>query len=351
MTRVVAGFIALVMAVPLWAPARADSVADFYRGKNISVVVGYTAGGGYDLYARALARHMGKHIPGNPGFVVNNMPGAGSLTAANYLYNVAPKDGTAIGTIGRGLAMEPLIGKSNIQFDSRRFTWIGSGTNEISVCAVSSTSPVKTWEDVLTTPISVGGEGSGSDPDTFAILMRNLFGAKLNLVTGYPGGAEITLAIERGEVDGRCGWSLSAINATRPDWIPQKKLRFLLQMSLERNPELPDVPAVVEKAKDQRQRDILKLVFSRQVMGRPFLAPPGIPEDRKQALRKAFDATMKDADFLADAKKIGLEVDPVSGADIDKLLAELYATPKETLDQARAAIVGEAQRTVPGGKH
>jgi tripartite-type tricarboxylate transporter receptor subunit TctC len=349
--RVVAGFLGLMAAVPLCAPAKAQSVAEFYRGKTINMVVGYTAGGGYDLYARALARQMGKHIPGNPGFVVNNMPGAGSLTAANFLYNVAPKDGTAIGTIGRGLAMEPLIGKSNVQFDSRRFTWLGSGTNEISVCAVSSTSPVKTWEDVMTTPISVGGEGSGSDPDTFAILMRNLFGAKLQLVTGYPGGAEITLAIERGEVDGRCGWSLSAINATRPDWIKQGRLRFLLQMSLERNPELPDVPAVVEKANDQRQKDVLKLVFSRQVMGRPFLGPPGIPEDRKQALRAAFDATMKDPEFLADAKKIGLEVDPVSGAAIDKLLAELYETPKETLDLARAAIVGEAQRTVPGAKH
>src|SRR5919202_108547 len=250
-----------------WAQG-ANPVADFYRGKTITMIVGYTAGGGYDLYARALARHMGKHIPGNPGFVVTNMPGAGSLTAANYLYSVAPKDGTVIGTIGRGLAMEPLIGKSNVQFDARRFTWIGSGTNEISVCVVSSKSPVKTWEDVFTTPVSVGGEGSGSDPDTFTILMRNLLGAKLNLVTGYPGGAEITLAIDRGEVDGRCGWSWSAINATRPDWIRDKKLTLLLQMALERNPELPDVPAVLEKAKTDQQRDILKLVFSRQVMGR-----------------------------------------------------------------------------------
>jgi tripartite-type tricarboxylate transporter receptor subunit TctC len=349
--RVVAGLMAFMAAAPLCAPARAQSVADFYQGKTISMVVGYTAGGGYDLYARALARHMSKHIPGNPGFVVNNMPGAGSLTAANYLYNVAPKDGTAIGTIGRGLAMEPLIGKSKVQFDATKFTWLGSGTNEISVCAVSSKAPVKTWEDVLTTPISVGGEGSGSDPDTFAILMRNIFDAKLQLVTGYPGGAEITLAIERGEVDGRCGWSLSSIKATRPDWLKEKKLNLLLQMSLERSPELPDVPAVVEKAKDDRQRSILKLVFSRQLMGRPFLGPPEIPEDRKQALRAAFDATMKDPAFLADAEKIGLEVDPVGGAAIDKLLAELYATPKDVLDQARAAIVGEAQRTVPGAKH
>jgi tripartite-type tricarboxylate transporter receptor subunit TctC len=315
------------------------------------MIVGYTAGGGYDLYARALARHMGRHIPGNPGFVVNNMPGAGSLTNANYLYNVAPKDGTVIGTIGRGLAMEPLIGQSKVQFDATKFSWIGSGTNEISVCAVSARSPIKTWEDVLTTPASVGGEGSGSDPDTFTILLRNLLGAKLQLVTGYPGGAEITLAIERGEVDGRCGWSLSAINATRPDWLKQNKLTLLLQMSVERNPELPDVPAVIEKAKDQSQKDILKLVFARQIMGRPFLAPPGIPQDRKEALRKAFDDTMKDPDFLADAKKVGLEVDPVSGAAIDKLLAELYATPKETLEQARAAMAGEAQKGLPIGKN
>src|SRR5918995_3319089 len=302
--RALWGLVALMFAFPLADQAGAQSVENFYRGKTISVVVGYTAGGGYDLYARALARHMGRHIPGNPGFVVNNMPGAGSLTAANYLYNVAPKDGSVIGTIGRGLPMEPLIGKTQVQFDATKFTWIGSGTNEISVCVVSSKAPVKTWEDVLTTPVTVGGEGSGSDPDTFAILMRNLLGAKLQLVTGYPGGAEITLAIERGEVDGRCGWSLSAINATRPDWIKAKKLTFLLQMSLERNAELPDVPAVVEKATDQRQKDILKLVFARQIIGRPFLGPPGIPDDRKEALRKAFDATMKDSDFLADAEKI-----------------------------------------------
>jgi tripartite-type tricarboxylate transporter receptor subunit TctC len=237
--------------------------------------------------------------------------------------------------------MEPLIGKGNANFDARKFTWLGSGTNEISVCVVSSTSPVKTWEDVMTRQVSVGGEGSGSDPDTFATLLKNLFGAKLQLVSGYPGGAEITLAIERGEVEGRCGWSLSAINATRPDWIPQNKLRFLLQMSLDRNPELPDVPAVLEKAKTDREKQILKLVFSRQIMGRPFLAPPDVPEDRKQALRKAFDATMKDPEFLAQAKQIGLEVDPVTGADIDKLLGELYATPKEVLDQARAAIAGK----------
>jgi tripartite-type tricarboxylate transporter receptor subunit TctC len=334
-------FCSLLAVLVLPGQLRADPVADFYQGKTITMVVGYTAGGGYDLYARALARHMSKHIPGNPKFVVNNMPGAGSLTAANYLYGVAPKDGTVIGTIGRGLAMEPLIGKGNANFDARRFTWLGSGTNEISVCVVSSSSPVKTWEDVMTRQVSVGGEGSGSDPDTFATLLKNLFGAKLHLVTGYPGGAEITLAIERGEVEGRCGWSLSAINATRPDWIPQKKLRFLLQMSLERNPELPDVPAVLEKANTEREKQILKLVFSRQVMGRPFLAPPELPEDRKQALRRAFDATMKDPEFLATAKATGLEVDPVTGAEIDKLLGDLYATPKEVLDQARAAIAGK----------
>ena len=192
---------------------------------------------------------------------------------------------------------------------------------------------------MLTTPISVGGEGSGSDPDTFAILMRNLFGAKLNLVTGYPGGAEITLAIERGEVDGRCGWSLSAINATRPDWIKQNRLRFLLQMSLERNPELPDVPAVVEKAKDQRQRDILKLVFSRQVMGRPFLGPPAIPEDRKQALRNAFDATMKDPDFLAEAERFRLTVGPMTGEEVQKMVAEVTDLPPALVEKVRAAFV------------
>jgi tripartite-type tricarboxylate transporter receptor subunit TctC len=324
-------------------PARADAVSDFYKGKTVTVIVGYSAGGGYDLYARALARHMGRHIPGQPTLVVNNMPGAGSVAAANYIYGVAAKDGTVFGTFSRGVPMEPLIGTANTRYEADKFTWIGSISNELSICAVAGKSPVKTFDDALTKPFTVAGEASGSDPDTYAKLFRNLFGAKLKLVTGYPGGNDMTLAIERGEVDGRCGWSWGSIKATRPEWISgENKINVLLQLALERSPELPDVPTAYEKAADQRQRDVVKLIISRQIVARPFAAPPGIPEDRKQALRNAFDATMKDAEFLKEAKAMALEVDPVGGAEVDKLIAELYAAPKDVIEQARVAISGEA---------
>ena len=204
-------------------PARAQPVADFYRGKNLNLIVGYSAGGGYDTYARILARHLGKHIPGNPAIVVQNMPGAGSLKLANYLYNVAPKDGTTIGTFSRGMAMEPLIGGTNAQFDATKFTWLGSGTNETSVFVVWHTAPVKTWDDIVTKPFTVGGEGSGSDPDIYALLLKNAFGAKLQLISGYPGTAEIAIALERGEVDTRASWSWSSLKALRPQWITREE--------------------------------------------------------------------------------------------------------------------------------
>jgi len=326
-----------IAAAMLIDRARADAVADFYRGKTINVIVGYTAGGGYDLYARALARHMCRHLPGTPNIIVTNITGAGSLNAANHIYNVAPKDGTAFGTFARGLAMEPLIGTAKVLFEATKFTWLGSGTNEISVCATWHTSPVKTWADVLKSQFTVGGEGAGSDPDTYALMLRNVFGAKLKLVTGYHGTSDIILAIERGEVDGRCGWSWSSIKSTRGAWIAEKKLNYLIHISEQKAPELADVPTISKLAND-RQKQMLRLVTSRQVMGRPFAAPPGVPEDRKQALRKAFDETLRDAAFLEEADKLKLEVNPVPGTEIDTLIAELYRTPKDIVEAARKAI-------------
>jgi tripartite-type tricarboxylate transporter receptor subunit TctC len=317
--------------------AQADAVADFYRGKTLTIIVGYTAGGGYDLYARALGRHMGKHLPGNPGFIVQNITGAGSLNAANHLYNVSAKDGTVLGTFGRGLPMEPLIGTAKVQFEPTKFTWLGSGTNEISICATWHTSPVKTWADMLKTSFTVGGEGAGSDPDSYSLMLRNIFGAKLKLVSGYHGTSDIILAVERGEVDGRCGWSWSSIKSTREAWIREKKLNILVHISDQKAPELAHVPTITDFASD-RQKQVLRLVTSRQVMGRPFAAPPGVPEDRKQALRAAFDATLKDPAFLDEANKLKLEVNPVSGADVDKLLGELYRAPKDIVEEARKAI-------------
>ena len=322
-------------------PARAqNAVADFYRGKTVTLTVGYSSGGGYDTYARIVARHLGKHIPGNPQIVVQNAPGAGSMRAANTLYNVAPKDGTAIGMFGRGIALEPLIGSSPAQFEAQKFLWLGSGTEEAAVVVVWAAKGIKTWADMTSKPFTVGGEGTGSDPDVYALMLRNVFGVKLKLVSGYPGTAEMALAIERGEVDGRASWSWSSLKSLKPDWISGNKLSLPVQLNLTKSPDLPEVPLLGEFATTERQRQIMKLVLSRQTMGRPFMAPPGIPADRAKALRDAFDATMKDPEFLAEAKLRGQEVNPVSGGALDRMLAELYATPKDVIAETKAAISG-----------
>jgi tripartite-type tricarboxylate transporter receptor subunit TctC len=331
------------LALALVSAAHAQSVESFYRGRTVTVVVGYTVGGGYDVLARVLARHLGKHIAGNPSVVVQNMPGAGSLRAANYLYNAAPKDGTTLGIFARGMAMEPLIGTSGVKFDSRKFAWIGSGTNEVSVCATWHAAKVKTWQDGLAIPFTVAGEGSGSDPDIFSVMLRNVFGAKMRLVSGYPGGSDMTLAIERGEVDGRCGWSWSSVKLQRPDWVAEHKLNLLVQLAAQPSPELPGVPLLFDLANTERQRRVLDLVLSRQQMGRPLVAPPGTPQDRKEALRGAFDATMADADFVAEATVRGLEINPVRGADLDGLLERLYATPSAIVAETKAIIAEGAK--------
>lgn len=318
------------------ARLRADPVENFYKGRNVQFVIGYTVGGAYDLYARILARHLTRHLAGQPTFVPQNMPGAGSLKAANYLYGVAPQDGSVIAMVGRGLAMEPLLGDA--RYDSRKFTWIGSITNEISVCAAWAGSGIKSLADIFSREFTVGGEGSGSDPDIFALMLRNVFGAKIRLVSGYPGGAEINLAMERGEIAGRCGWSWSSIRSRNPGWLKEKKLSLLLQFARRQDAALAEVPLVETLAKTWEQTEILRLVLGRQVMGRPVLAPPAIPDERKQALRAAFDATMKDREFIAEAEKADLEVNPVTGAEIDALLADLYRTPKEVVEKAARAI-------------
>ena len=325
------------------APALADPVEDFYRGRNVTLVIGYSVAGGYDSYARVVARHLGNHIPGNPTILPQNMPGAGSLRSANWLYNAAPKDGSVIGMFSRGMAMEPLIGTSQTQFDAQKFSWLGSGTNEVSTCVTWHESPVKTWADALKIPFTVGGEGSGSDPDIFSTVVRNVFGVKLRLVSGYPGSAEVALAIERREVDGRCGWSYSSLRLQRPDWITKRQVNILVQLALAKTPELPDVPLITDFATTDRQRQILRLVFSRQAMARPFTAPPGIPAERKAALRKAFDETMKDPAFLEEAKQRGLEVNPVSGDEIDALIADLYRSPADVVAEVRASIAPGAK--------
>jgi tripartite-type tricarboxylate transporter receptor subunit TctC len=300
------------------------------------MLIGFSAGGGYDLYARHLARHMSKHIPGNPTIVPQNMAGAGSLRAANFVYSAAPKDGTAFGTFARTTGINPLL-ESGATFDGTKFGWIGSVTNDISTCVTWHTTPVKTWTDFLEKPMTLGGQGPSSEPDIFAKLYKNVFGAKIKLVAGYPGTNEISLAMERGEVDGLCGLSVSTLKTRHAAWLRDKRVNVLVQAAFKKSPDLPDVPLVIEQTKDQEKLQIFRMFLAAQEMARPFAAPPGVPADRLNALRAAFDATMKDPEYLAEAKKSRIDVNPVSGAEIDKLLAELYATPKNVIAKAGAA--------------
>jgi tripartite-type tricarboxylate transporter receptor subunit TctC len=318
-------------------PANAQSVEEFYRGKSITLAIGFTPGGGYDLYARHLARHMGKHMPGNPTIVPQNMAGAGSLRAANFIYSAAPKDGTAFGTFARTTGLNPLL-ESGATFDGTKFTWLGSVTNDISLCVTWHTSKANTWENFLKVPTALGGQAPSSEPDIFANLYKNVFGAPIKLVAGYPGTNEITLAMERGEVDGLCGLSWSTIQTRHLGWLKEKKINLLVQASFKKDPEIGNVPLVMDLTKDTEKLQILKLILAAQEMARPFAAPPGIPRDRAAALIAAFDATMKDPEYLADAKKSRIDVNPVTGAEIDKLLAELYATPKDVVTKASQAI-------------
>jgi tripartite-type tricarboxylate transporter receptor subunit TctC len=318
-------------------PASAQSVEEFYKGKTVNMVIGFSVGGGYDLYARHLARHMGRHIPGNPTILPQNMPGAGSLKAANFIYTAAPKDGSAIGTFARTTGINPLL-ESGATFDGTKFTWLGSVTDDVSTCVTWNTTKVKTWDDFLKVPSTLGGQGPSSEPDIFARLFKNVFNAPIKLVPGYPGTNEISLAMERGEVDGLCGLSWSTIKTRHAQWLRDKKINLIVQSSFKKVPELAEVPLALEQTKDKEKLQILRLILAAQEMARPFAAPPGIPADRKAALIAAFDKTMKDPEYLADAKKLSIDVNPVSGKELDGLLAELYATPKDVVKKASDAI-------------
>jgi len=319
---------AAILAVCPLSHAHAQDPASFYKGKTVDLYVGYSAGGGYDIYARALARHMGRFIAGNPTIVPKNMPGAGSLVLANWLYNVASKDGSAFGMIGRGTAFDPLLGSTKAQFDAAKFNWIGSMNDEVSVCVAWHTSGVAKLEDVRQKELTVGGTGPAADTDQFPKVLNATLRTKFKIIPGYPGGNDIDLAMERGEVMGRCGWSWSSVVATHKAWVDDKKINILVQLSLTKHADLPNVPLVMDFAKTDEERRIFRLVFARQPMGRPFLAPPGVPADRTATLRKAFMDTMKDAAFLAEAEKMRLEINPVAGDAVQAIVQDVYQTPK-----------------------
>ena len=318
-------------------PAAAQSVEEFYKGKNLDLYIGYSAGGGYDTFGRIVARHMGHHIPGKPNFVAKNLPGAGSLLLVNQMYNVLPKDGTVVGIFARAAALEPLFGNSQAKFDPTKMNWLGSGNNEVSICAFWHTAGLTSTEQFLASSLIVGGTGPGADTDNFPLTLNNVLGTKLKLITGYPGGNDINVAIERGEVQGRCGWSWSSVKATRPDWYRDKKIFIPLQFALAKHADLPDVPLVMDLAKTPRDRQILEVIFSTQPMGRPFATGPDLPADRVKALRAAFDATFKDKDFLGEAEKAKLEIDYVSGDEVTKIITRLAAMPPDLLRAAYEA--------------
>jgi tripartite-type tricarboxylate transporter receptor subunit TctC len=338
--RVARRCVAAAVGVLVIASSRvqAQTPAEFYKGKSIDLYIGYSVGGAYDLYARVISRHIGRFIPGNPAVVPKNMEGAGSLRLANWLYNVAPKDGLAIGIFGRGTGFDPLLGNKAAQFEGPKYSWIGSANNEVSICVAWATSGITKFEDLMTKELVVGGTSASADTDQFPRIANGVLGTKMKVVTGYPGGNEVGLAMERGEVQGRCGWSWSSVKSTHLQWYQQKKFNILVQLALTKHPELPDVPLITDFAKTDEQRAILKLIFARQVIGRPFMAPPGVPADRVAALRKAFMDTMMDKAFLADAEKTQMEITPVPGDQVENLMKEIYATQPAIAQKAAALL-------------
>jgi tripartite-type tricarboxylate transporter receptor subunit TctC len=328
----------LAVAIQLPQAARAQDPAAFFAGKSIDLDIGYSVGGGYDLYGRLLARHIGKHIPGNPTVVPKNMEGAASLRLANYLYAAAPRDGTVIGTVARGIAFDPLLNESGAQYDATKLSWLGSANNEVAVCVALRSAGITSFDELYAKPLTIGANGIADDTYQFPAVVNAVLGTKFKIVTGYPGGNDVSLALERGEVQGRCGWSWSSVMTTRPAWVADKKIVVLVQMSLAKHPDLQDVPLIMDEAKTDEQRQIFKLIFSRQIMGRPFLAPPGLPPERLAALRKAFDDTMTDKEFLADAAQNKFEINPVSGTQIQAMIKEGYETPPDVVKKAIAAL-------------
>ena len=322
----------------LWGTATgAQTVEEFYKGRTVTIVVGFAPGGAYDPYARLVAKHLSKHVPGSPNIVIKNLQGAGSVIAANLLYNISPRDGSELGVIAGSAAIEPVFGRKSVQFDGQTFTWLGSANDEIAGCMAWHSSPFRTADDLFRGEMITGA--SGASNLEFPIAMNAVLGTRMKLVRGYKGPADILLALERREVQGMCGMINTIVGTQRPDWIRDGKVRILVQIGSARTARMGDAPFVMDLARSEDDRRVLRLIFGWTIMGRPFLAPPGIPDDRKAALRKAFDETMKDPDLLADAARQNLEIAPATGAQIDRFLDGVYSTPKALVDRAAKILV------------
>jgi tripartite-type tricarboxylate transporter receptor subunit TctC len=313
------------------------SVEQFYTGKSITFYIGYGVGGGYDTYARLLSKHMSRHIPGKPGIVPQNLEGAGGLRTANYVFTVAPKDGTAIGTFGEFLMIAPLLGTNAP--DMLKFSWIGSAMKETKGCVFSTTSPIHSWDDMLTKEHVVGGQAAGTEIDIITNTIRGLFHTKTRVVTGYPGQRQIMLAIEKGELDGGCGQSYESFTSVYADLVQRNAAKMVVYASPESPPALKGVPNAFDFATSAEQKAALNFIFGTSGMSRALMAPPDIPAERKAALRKAFDDTMIDPEFLSDVEKQNLEVDPTQGSKVEAALRDIYATPKDVIARASQMAV------------
>ncbi len=330
----------LILIVFLCATvARSEPVAQFFKGRQVTVVIGFNPGGGYDLYARLIARHMGKYIPGSPILVVKNMGGAGSLIAANYMGNRAVRDGTEIGMIEGSIAIDPIIGGTPTKFDSRKFYWLGSANVETGACFARSDAPYNTLADAYRHEI-VTGTAAGSTL-IYPTAMNKILGTKLRLVSGYKGSNGLMLAFERKEVEAICGNIYTTVRTRKPDWLkPAGLAHILLQIAMKKHTDIPNVPMLIELPRSQEDRTVLRLIVSSQtLLGRAFFLPPDVPRARGAALRKAFGETMKDPVFLAEARKARADIDPLDGSEIEAFLHEVYRTPRPILARA-AAILG-----------
>ena len=318
---------------------RAQGVADFYRGKTINLIIGTSAGNDYDFRGRLIARHLGKHIPGQPTIVPRNMPGGGGVQAANWIANIAPRDGTVVHMIMANMMASQAMGLPGVEFDTRKFQWIGNTSSTPNVVAAWHTSGVRTIEDVRKRELVVGAP-MGTAGALYPVLMNALAGTKFRLVTGYPGGNEVSLAMERGEVDGRGSNSWAAWKSTKPEWVRDHKLNILVQIGLKRAPDLPDVPLMLELATNDADRKLLEFISAETEVARSLVTTPGTPPERVEALRRAFDAMIKDPEFLAEAAKSDMDISPATGEESQKIADAIVNTPPEIAARARAMLEG-----------
>lgn len=329
---------AVVAAAGLAAgPAASQTAGDLFKGKTITVTIGFAPGGNYDFVGRLVARHIGKQLPGNPAGVAVNMPGAGSFRAANYIYSAAPKDGTALGIMSSALAIEEALGTSGVAYKSAEFNWIGRVSLILQVLATLDPAKAKTIEDVMKYETPVGGTGAGSPSEGYPKLLNGVLGTKFKVVSGYRSSADTMLAMERGEIDGSLP-SWNTVKRSKADWIADKKIHPLVQWVLERHADLPDTPTSVELGKTQADRDVLAFYTSGEELGRSILAPPGMAPDRVKLVRGAFDAMLKDRDFLDEVEKTRLEFNPLSGEKLQQVVADAAATPQAIIERARALL-------------